>query len=182
MSAKTVKLISPERVKSIFDCYGANPDCWPNDEKVAALSLIQNSSELQELQREAASFDKLLKNSDLEIVTDQAATSELLEKIVGSLPEQDKKPNSRFTNNESSHKRSFFDLNRSLAAIAASIAVVAISLSIATMTPESVKPVSSVAMSQTELDDWMWEQVVGESTDESEEPLSMLALLELEEL
>ena len=182
MSAKTLKLVSPERVRRILECYGANPDSWPMDEKVAALSLIQNSNELQALQQEAAEFDKLLKDTESEFVSDEATTRSLVDRVVSALPEQDSKSNPDFVNLQSGGHKSFFDLNRTLGAIAASIAVVAISLSIATITPDSAKPVSIATTSQSELDVWMWEQVVGDTTDEIEEPLSMMALLDLEEL
>jgi hypothetical protein len=33
----------------------------------------------------------------------------------------------------------------------------------------------------SELDDWMWEQVTGESLDDNEEPLTFMALLELDQ-
>ena len=60
MSAKTSKLITPERVERILECYGSNPDCWPEDEKTAALSLIQHSAQLLKIQQEAEAFDELL--------------------------------------------------------------------------------------------------------------------------
>lgn len=182
MSAKTVKLISPERVKRIFECYGANPDCWPMDEKVAALSLIQNSSELQSLQKQSAELDTLLKESDSGFTSDEATNRELLDKIVAALPDQNKKPTPDFVNQQAIGRKSFFDWNKTLGAIAASVAVVAISLSIVSIAPDSIKPVSSIASAQSELDDWMWEQFVSDTTtDDAEEPLSMMALLDLEE-
>lgn len=183
MSTNTVKLISPERVKAILDCYGSDPAAWPQDEKVAALTLIQHSSELRDLQLEAAKLDRLLsEEAAMEPGLDQAASEDLINEIIDKLPEQEKKRNPQFINRDSGSTRSLFDWNRTFGAIAASIAVAAISLSIFTISPESVKPVSSVAASQIELDNWMWEQVAGESVDDSEEPMSMMALLELEEI
>jgi hypothetical protein len=182
MTAKTAKLISPERVKKLFECYGSNPDAWPSDEKVSALSLIQHSGELRELQLETAKFDKILKETDVlkdfGITVDQG----FVNKIVEALPNQDVKPNPQFRNRASQDKKSFFDLNRSMGALAASVAIMAITLSIVTLKPENAEPVSTVATANIELDVWMWEQVVGESVDDSEDPLTMLGLLELEEI
>ena len=182
MTAKTAKLISPERVKKLFECYGSNPDAWPADEKVSALSLIQHSGELRELQKEIAEFDKILKGSNIARELGETADQELVSKIVDVLPDQESKSNSRFRNRILRDEKSFFDLNRSMGAIAASVAIMAITLSIVTLKPESVKPVSTVATVKTELDNWMWEQVVGESPDDSEDSLTMMALLELEEI
>lgn len=182
MSGKTVKLVSPDRVKRILECYGSNPEAWPDDEKVAALSLIQHSGELQDLQQQTAELDNLLKSADSAVTVNEGASNELLNKIVNVLPEQDRKPDTRFVNQSSKSNKSFFDLNHSLGAIAASLAVVAISMSIVTLSPNNIKTESSVASSQSVLDEWMWEQVTGESVDEADEPLSMMALLELEEL
>lgn len=183
MSGKTAKLISPERVKRILECYGSNPETWPEDEKVAALSLIQHSRELHDLQQQTAELDNLLKSADSVVaINDEPGSDELLNKIVNALPEQDRKPDPRFANHLPNSKKSFFDLNHSLGAIAASLAVVAISMSIVTLSPTNINPEASVASSQSVLDEWMWEQVMGEPADEAEEPLSMMALLELEEL
>ena len=173
MSTNTVKLISPERVKTILDCYGSNPDAWPEDEKVAALSLIQHSSELRELQQEAVKLDGFLSEAVNELNLDGGDSNTILGKIVNSLPEQAGVQHPQFVNRDTGGKNSLFDWNKTLGTIAASVAVVAISLSIFNITPDSVKPVSSVAASQVELDNWMWEQVVGESVDESDEPIGM---------
>ncbi len=182
MTANTVKLISPERVKKLFECYGPNPDSWPLDEKVSALSLIQHSGELQELQREIKGFEKLIETADVSQVVGDGVDQELLNRIVGALPEQDSRPDPRFSNRRLRNNRPFFDLNRTMGAVAASVAVVAITLSIVTLKPENVRPVSSVTAANTELDNWMWEQVFGEPVDDSEEPLSMMTLLEMEEI
>lgn len=183
MSAKTVKLISPERVKQILKCYGANPQSWPADEKLAALTLIQHSAELRELQQQTVQFDKLLLSADTALNIEETVDRDLLDRIVNSLPEQEKKPHPDFVNRLPAERKSFLDFSRSLGAIAASLAVVAISLSIVSISPTNIKPVSSVASAQSVLDEWMWEQVVGEQqSEELDEPLSMMALLELEEL
>jgi len=186
MVAKTAKLITPDRVKKLLDCYGANPDCWPMDEKVSALSLIQHSSELRELQQNVAGFDRMLKASDISTDIEGSSNDELLQRIIEALPEQEHKPNRQFVNKIAGKKRYFLDFNSSIGALAASIAIVAITLSIVNLNHENIKPLSSVtvtsAASGVELDNWMWEQVMGEPVDDTDEPMTMMALLELGEI
>lgn len=186
MTAKTAKLITPERVKKLFECYGSNPDCWPVDEKVSALSLIQHSSELRELQKEVAGFDKLLKDADMSAGFVEPSDTQFLQSIVNELPQQETKQNPRFTNRVQGNKRLFFDVNSSVGLIAASVAIVAITLSIVNLKPDRVHQVGRTASTSvtvnTELDNWMWEQVSGVPADESDEPLTMMALLELGEI
>lgn len=182
MNTKTAKLVSPERVKKLFECYGADPILWPMDEKVSALSLIQHSGELRKLQQEFAEFDELLKKYDVASSLPETPDAKLLKNIVGSLPDQEKRPNKKYINHVSSSSNSFFDLNRTMGAVAASIAIVAITLSIVNLGTDKVRPAEVTVVAKAELDRWMWEQVVGGSTDESEEPLSMMTLLELEEI
>lgn len=182
MTAKTAKLISPERVKKLFECYGSNPDSWPVDEKVSALSLIQHSSELKALQQEIAKFDKILKEGDVAIDVAETIDREKVNQLAAGLPEQDRRPNPHYVNRNLQSRKSFFDLNRSLGAIAASVAIMVITLSIVTLKPENVTPVSTVVTAKTDLDGWMWEQFVSEPADDYDEPLTMMALLELEEI
>jgi len=182
MSAKTAKLISPERVKKLFECYGAHPDAWPVDEKVSALSLIHHSSELRELQQEYAEFDRLLKDSDISSGVSALSDSKLLDKIISGLPEQDARADSSFFSRIDNNRGRFFNLNKSFGAIAASVAILAITLSITHLHPEHVKPVSSTIVASSDLDKWMWEQVAGDVEEDSDDRISMMTLLELEEI
>jgi len=186
MTAKTAKLITPDRVKMIFECYGSNPDCWPMDEKVSALSLIQNSSELRELQQEAARFDKLLLEAEASTVVASPEEDQLLKRLVSTLPAQEENANPNFVNRNPGRKKHFFDLNNSIGAIAASVAIMVITLSIVNLKPDHVSQgspvVAQTVASSTELDSWMWTQVAGEPAEEAEEPLTMMALLELGEI
>ena len=181
MSAKTSKLITPERVERILECYGSNPDCWPEDEKTAALSLIQHSAQLLKIQQEAEAFDELLVAGEEVADLSDTDNSELLKQIVGELPMQDKYPDAAFKNKQLGHKKSILNSHRWIGAVAASVAIFVISMSIVELRPVSViPPLSNLA--QVELDQWMWEQEVGEVIDEDGEPLTMMALLELDEL
>ena len=181
MNGKTAKLISPERVRQLFECYGSNPDSWPLDEKVAALSLIQHSSELQELQKETSRFDEILNGYDVSNEIEVDVNQDLLASIVNALPEQEARKNSQYSNRKREDKHRFFDFNRTIGAVAASVAVMVITFSIMTLAPETTHNRSANLASQAELDGWMWQQVAGEPAEDFDEPLTMMALLELEE-
>lgn len=52
--------MTPERVKTIIDAYGASPQRWPAEERSAALALIGASPSLAEYQRQAEVLDGVL--------------------------------------------------------------------------------------------------------------------------
>lgn len=179
MNTNTTKLISPERVAELFDCYGANPDSWPDDERAIALALIQNSSGLQSLQREAEKLDQFLVNGDEKPETKVPVNSKLVARIVDHLPEQDGTRQHGSTSDRKHTGHSWFNFNGWIGMAAASIAVFVISVSILNLQPSSL-PNEQPALVQTELDEWMWEQVTGETDTEDEEPMTIMALLEME--
>ena len=178
MNSKTAKLISPERVRKLLECYGANAQAWPEDERASALALIQHSSELQNLRQQAHAFDVVLSAGDNRSRIDAPADPKLVARIVDGLPEQDRAA--------SGSKRNRLGLagltdSRSLLSLAAATAAVfVISLSIMNIHTSSL-PREQPARVSAELDDWMWEQVTGEPLDEEEGPATFMALLELEE-
>ena len=181
MNAKTAKLISPERVAQLLDCYGANPKAWPEDERSTALALIQHSSELKQLQLDAQQLDQFLSAGDSQGVMQARADSKLVAAIVSDLPQQEEAVHLGSHSTGSQSSRSIFSSGNWLGMIAASVAVFVISVSILELKPATA-PQTQLNLSQQELDYWMWEQVTGESVGEDEEPLTMLTLLELEEL
>ncbi len=52
--------MTPDRVRSIIDAYGANPKRWPQHERYAALALIQHDTLLAAYRDEAAQLDALM--------------------------------------------------------------------------------------------------------------------------
>jgi hypothetical protein len=176
MNGKTKKLISPERAKEIIDCYGANSDFWPIDEKDAALSLIQHSEELRNHHQGADKLDQLLASSNLKI---DASNVDLQKRIVESLPEQDKASNPLYSNHSTPNKAPAFVANKWVGMVAASIVVVVMSMSIVELRPVSIERDSS-SIIKIELESWMWEQVAEETENDDEEPLSMMAFLEMD--
>lgn len=179
MNSKTAKLISPERVEELLDCYGANRDSWPDDERATALALIQNSSELQRMQQEAEQLDQFLISGDDKVDANAPVDSKLVSRIVNNLPEQNKAQQVGSAINHAHSKRLLFDYHNWIGMAAASIAVFVISVSIMNLQPSSV-PREQPRLVQTELDEWMWEQVTGELDSEDEEPITMMALLEMD--
>ncbi|WP_455207867.1 hypothetical protein [Kaarinaea lacus] len=179
MNSKTAKLISPERVVELFDCYGANPEAWPDDERSTALVLIQHSTELQNLQREAGQLDKLLTSGVIQQEMNEPVDLSLVSRIVDNLPAQEKVREHVAGHGNAVAKRTFFDFGNWASMVAASIAVFVITVSIMDLHPSSTAQRNSDAV-QTELDYWMWQQVTGEIDNDEEEPLTMMALFELE--
>ncbi|HEY5603811.1 MAG TPA: hypothetical protein VIM41_11940 [Gammaproteobacteria bacterium] len=176
MNSKMAKLISPERVVELLECYGANPEAWPDDERTTALALIQHSTELQNLQREAGQLDKFLTNAGMQ----EPADLELVSRIVNNLPVQDKAKNSGKRHGSTVAKRSLFEFSGWTGMLAASVAVFVITLSITDLHQSSSLQPQSIE-SQAELDYWMWQQVTGEAdNDDDEEPATVLALFGLE--
>lgn len=180
-NGNTTKLISPERVEALFDSYGANPDAWPDDERATALVLIQNSSELQDLQRQAEQLDQFLMIGDNRSQSNEPVDSKLVARIVDHLPEQDKSTRVDATSIRKRSRRPLFDIsewlgNKWIGMAAASIAVLLISVSIMNLHTVSV-PNEQPSLAQVELDEWMWEQVTGEANSEDDEPITFMTLL-----
>jgi hypothetical protein len=181
MNSKTAKLISPERARALLECYGADARAWPEDERASASALIHHSAELRELQQQARSLDDVLKTTEDQFpLLKEPADPTLVARIVDNLPPQDRsgggmtRSGSRYANKGFNHPRSFL----SLAAAAAAVLVISMSIVNLHTLPVNRKQPAPVA---SELDDWMWEQVTGESLDDNEEPLTFMALLELDQ-
>lgn len=52
--------MSLERLRALLDAYGANPDRWPPEERMAALALLEQSPQAQRWRDASASVDALL--------------------------------------------------------------------------------------------------------------------------
>ena len=181
MNSKTEKLISPERVEELLDCYGANPESWPDDERATALALIQHSSDLQDLQREAEKLDLFLLNGADRLTANTPVDSKLVARIVDNLPEQNQAGQYNSTSVSSASSGARVNLNAWLGSswigiAAASAAVFVISVSIMNLQQSSSVSREQPEIVQAELDEWMWQQVTGEVENE-EEPISFMTLL-----
>jgi len=53
-------MIAIDRLTSLIDAYGADPERWPADERAAALLLLANSAEARAYARDAGALDAVL--------------------------------------------------------------------------------------------------------------------------
>ncbi|WP_031433931.1 hypothetical protein [Methylomarinum vadi] len=79
-------MITIERARQIIECYGGNPNRWPETERAAMQRLLSNHQDLQELQRQAMQLDERL----LELFTVQEDTNHetLADQILANLPDR----------------------------------------------------------------------------------------------
>ena len=56
----TEKLVTLKRLGNLLDAYGADPDRWPEQERAAALALIDSSSDARAMRDDARSLDSVL--------------------------------------------------------------------------------------------------------------------------
>ena len=56
----TEKLVTLKRLGTLLDAYGADPDRWPEQERAAALALIDSSSDARAMRDDALSLDSVL--------------------------------------------------------------------------------------------------------------------------
>jgi hypothetical protein len=178
MENVTLKMISPERVKTLLASYGAEPRAWPADERSAALTLLNHSEELQTLWREARQLDEhlLSEREQQEIDADNSdAMSALAYRIVAQLPQQD---SAAIAARAQGHGRKHWPL-----AAAAAVLLLAATFALQQQLPQTSSQQPEVAA--TEYEQWLWQDITGEavtSEDNATETgeLTFLALVELE--
>ena len=86
MNTNASKLVSIERAMEIMDCYGADTQAWPEDERIATLSLIKASAQLQQHQEQARRLDNFLEKTKPVTTVEN---SELAARIIAQLPQQE---------------------------------------------------------------------------------------------
>jgi len=184
MNGKTAKLISPERVEQLLECYGADPKSWPDDERATASALILHSDHLKQLQKEAEHLDKLLVQADVAVLTDSsanlsdAANVALVERIIKNLPAQGKAARQSLRDSSNSTRKSVCSTSNWLSMAAASIAVIVVTFSIVELSSlHSHKPQN--VHTQQELDNWMWTQIGNDVDNDEDEPLTVMSFLEM---
>jgi hypothetical protein len=87
-------MITLTRLSEIVDAYGADPDCWPLEDRMAALDLMARSAEARALADEAAKMDSLLDAVPL-MLPPRSTTESLAARIVARIPAADILPLSR---------------------------------------------------------------------------------------
>lgn len=78
-------MITLTRLAEILDAYGADPDCWPLEDRMAALELLAQSAEARALAHAAGNLDALLDAAPLTPPSRPAAES-LTARIMARLP------------------------------------------------------------------------------------------------
>lgn len=81
-------MITLTRLSELFDAYGADPDRWPLEDRVAALELMARSPEARALMHRAAELDTLLDTAPL-AVPPRATADALAARIVGKIAAPD---------------------------------------------------------------------------------------------
>jgi hypothetical protein len=79
--------ISYERLRQLLDAYGGNPDRWPQEEREAALALLETSPEARAARDRAADLDAILDRAPAE-----EAPSDLATRILNTAPTEPAKP------------------------------------------------------------------------------------------
>jgi hypothetical protein len=206
----TTKLVTPTRFRQILDCYGGSPSSWPEDERQAALNLLNNSAELRALQDEVLLLDKPLDKLFAQTYAlehdaiDQHAVQGLQQRIMNQLPEQEPLAKPGKTEKDETSDGSTRSLHHNRfwwASIAASVFIVSLSLGVihqlntpdhapsSDRTPVAQKSedtgsddIGSDNMGKNEFAQWAWEDITGESlsSDSDKDPTTLLALVELE--
>lgn len=78
-------MITLTRFSEIVDAYGADPDGWPLEDRVAALDLLAHSAEARALTHAAGNLDSLLDAAPL-IMPPRSVTEPLGARILARIP------------------------------------------------------------------------------------------------
>ena len=183
MNEKTAKLVNYDRVIELLACYGANTDCWPEEERAAAVALIKHSADLQQRQLEAQQLDAAMDVHNIQQSINKRPDREVVGRIVDRLPEQAQQ-NIR----PISHRKINLPVKQTKAwqrygMVAALVAVFMTALFVIEQ-PWPLQPQVATNTKQNDIDQWMWQEIYGTTPpqEESEEPLTFMALVDLESL
>jgi hypothetical protein len=167
-----VKLVTPQRVEQLLDCYGGSPQAWPEEERAAALALLESSTELQRLRKEALILDRAMNLTEAAAPTAEP-TADLAQKILGQLPAQD---SAHQPNHVGRHKPGQ-DQRRPYSRITlfnriwvwpgvAVCGAAAVALAIALWSPQPViEPKYRLTTAANDFDDWVWEEVLDQTPE-----------------
>jgi hypothetical protein len=207
MNNVTTRLVTPTRLRQILDCYGSSPSHWPEEERQAALSLLNRSSEFNQWFEQARSLDRQLK--DIKALDNSAVDSHsvqsLQQRIMSELPEQELSPDQNTPADNTAPENQTDDARSGRAqrprvwigSIAASLFVVSLSAGVVYQLfapghdpfDQQTGGVTSHAVNNrvshrvnNDFARWAWEDVTGESLapDTDNEPTTLLALVDME--
>lgn len=196
MTEKPVKFINTQRVHALLDCYGADATRWPEDERAAAIAMIHNKPDLQEKLLDAQVLDMALGIPHDTTVSSPSVEQSIVDNIINHLPEQfpASEKDSHLNKKDLKTKNPWFQFG-----LAATITLVAVSSvlfgnhhseqqqQIDTVNNRAAiiqSPANSKIVAkgtQSELDQWLWQEISGENTpDDSDDGLTMMNLIEFE--
>lgn len=202
MQSKTAKLVNEQRVNTILECYGADADSWPEEERAATIALINSSPELQQRQRESQQLDELLGVHQARESLEARADAATVASIINALPEQAAENTINLRDHVASSKAKkvakHINLWWTYGGIAAA-AVVMLAISVIIQQPSqplrTASPVRTAALSgdvsQQEMDQWLWQEATGLNEELSAElaqeeadlpPITFMAMVELDML
>lgn len=163
MTDEPVKLVTPQRVKELFDCYGGSPEAWPEEERSAALALLDGSSELQTRREEACLLDQAMNLPASMTAAAPEQTADLAARILDPLPAQDA-PRQQTPRRDRLvvGRPALFDRIWGWSAVALGAAAAA-ALVIALLSPQPVTaPHRPLVTAANDFDEWVWAQVLDE--------------------
>lgn len=77
--------MTPHRLQDLLDAYGADPDRWPLEERIAMLDLLARSPDARDRAADAAGIDTLLDRAPLPMPS-AAAAQRLTARVLERLP------------------------------------------------------------------------------------------------
>ena len=151
--------MTPERVKRLVECYGADPEVWPAEERESAQTLLHGTPVLQRWAAQAVPLDAMLAQGcqamDNEVSDVQLAR--LKQRIVEQLPAQ----------NESvaQHRRQYLTwTHHPWWSMAAGMVMAAgLMLMVHLENPQPVTSVQSNLAGDMSFEQWAWEDITGET-------------------
>lgn len=175
------KPVTQDRIKQLLECYGSAPAAWPEDERRAALNLLQGSPELKTLREQVRALDDLLTeyresdNSALDSQRVQSLQQRMMDHLPDQVPAADNHGHGDSTSSRP-HRLRFW-----MGGIAASALIASLALNVIDQT-HSPDTRQTADIAGDEFTQWAWEEITGESLEaESEnDPSTMVALLAME--
>jgi|GEM_PF-2107984 len=197
MESKTAKLVNEQRVIELLDCYGADADNWPQEERSSASALIKNSLDLQKRQHEARQLDELMGVTDCRKSLDARPDAAAVARIVSALPEQpmDNTVNLHGYRQQQAREQSpthragkRWNAKWTYSAAAAVFLAIGVILQQPSQPLQPSQTIRTAAVSQEELDLWMWQEATGlsdavlseQSQEDGDMPITFMAMMELD--
>lgn len=177
MKKSAPKLISTDRVTQLLASYGAHSDRWPEEERVAALALIEKSSELKQILQDAETLDEAMALPGYEQTKLPKTESKLVSRILNNLPDQEP---IREKVKILQHNSWFGNVWQHSGLLATGIAMTMV-IVILLQTQPSEQYDSPHSLAQIELDQWLWEDITDETQNIDDNILDFMALAGLEQ-